>query len=130
MPIGSRTDPSTRVKASLLVQIMAEPAFDRLRTKEQLGYIVSCGQWQSSGGSETGIRIVVQSERVPTYLEERVEAFLNGMKPYIEEMKEEEFDEQKESLQKKWTEALKNMKEEANRYWTHIDTGYLDFYRS
>lgn len=38
--IGDVSDPLIRVKLSLLANIVQEPLFDQLRTKEQLGYIV------------------------------------------------------------------------------------------
>ena len=71
----------------------------------------------------------MQSERGPAFLESRVEAFLDGMKTMIEEMKDEEFEEQKNGLQKKLTEKVKTIGEETNIFWSHIDSGYLDFFR-
>lgn len=76
-----------------------------------------------------GIRIVVQSERSPAYLEQRVDAFLDEMKETIEKMPEDEWEAQKEGLKHKWVEKHKNMSEETNSYWPHIDSGYLDFLR-
>jgi insulysin len=75
------------------------------------------------------MRIVIQSERGPKYLEKRVEAFLDTMKGMIEEMSDELFEEQKAGLEKKWRENAKNMGDEAKRHWRHIDTGHLDFLR-
>ena len=77
-----------------------------------------------------GLRILVQSERHPTYLEERVEAFLDHMKVKLEAMPESEFLEQKTGLERKWREGTKNLIEETNKYWAHIESGILDFYRS
>jgi secreted Zn-dependent insulinase-like peptidase len=127
--LGSRNDSRLRVVGSLLVQILTEPAFNVLRTQEQLGYIVVCSQWVLPGDVYFGIRIVVQSERHPTYLEERVEAFLDFIKSKLETMPESEFLEQKIGLERKWREGAKNLVEEANRYWAHIDSGVLDFHR-
>ncbi|KAI0784388.1 insulin-degrading enzyme [Abortiporus biennis] len=127
--LGSALDPRNRVTVALLSQILSEPAFNVLRTREQLGYIVSCSSWMAIGDAEVGLRILVQSERGPLYLEERVEAFLDEMKVKLEKMTEEEFNEQKVGLEKKWREVLKNMSEETMRYWVHIDSGYLDFMR-
>jgi len=76
-----------------------------------------------------GIRILVQSERHPTYLEERVEAFLDFIKIKLETMPESEFSEQKTGLERKWREGAKNIVEEANRYWSQIEPGTLDFHR-
>jgi len=127
--LGSRNDPRLRVVSSLLVQILSEPAFNVLRTQEQLGYIVSCSQWGLPGDVYFGIRILVQSERHPTYLEERVEAFLDFIKIKLETMPESEFSEQKTGLERKWREGAKNIVEEANRYWSQIEPGTLDFHR-
>lgn len=129
MHIGTRTVSSLRATASLLAQILSEPAFNVLRTKEQLGYIVHCSPWVLSGSGSSGIRIVVQSERGPAYLESRVEAFLESMKTFIEEMGNAEFEEQKNGLEKKLTEKVKTVGEETNIFWSHIDSGYLDFFR-
>lgn len=72
---------------------------------------------------------MVQSERGPAYLESRVDAFLDGMKTVIEDMKDDEFEEQKNGLEKKLTEKVKTVGEETNIFWSHIDSGYLDFFR-
>ncbi|KAH9928156.1 Metalloenzyme, LuxS/M16 peptidase-like protein [Fomitopsis serialis] len=129
MHIGSYLDPRLRVTSALLTQILSEPAFNVLRTREQLGYIVSLSQMISPGESNIGIRIVIQSERGPVYLEERVEAFLEEMKDKLEEMPAAEFKEQQAGLERRWREAAKNLGEETNRYWTQVDSGYLDFLR-
>ncbi|KAF9246345.1 Metalloenzyme, LuxS/M16 peptidase-like protein [Melanogaster broomeanus] len=128
--LGRLTDPQQRVVGALLGQMMSEPAFNALRTKEQLGYIVSCSRWNLLGDSQFGLRIVVQSERGSAYLEERVEAFLDSMDAKIMGMEQEEFQEFKSGLQQKWREPPKNLGEEASKYWTHIDSGYFDFLRS
>lgn len=72
---------------------------------------------------------MVQSEKNPGYLEERVEAFLDGMKATIETMSEEEFAEQKNGLEKKWLEAEKNLADETSRFIGQISTGHWDFLR-
>ena len=126
---GSVLDSRQRVVASLTAQILSEPAFNILRTREQLGYIVSCTEWQLPGASERGLRVAIQSERAPAYLEERVEAFFEEMKGKILEMEDAEFQDQRDGLEKKWREKAKNMSEETNRFWPHIDSGYLDFLR-
>ncbi|KAL5511367.1 STE23_2 [Sanghuangporus vaninii] len=125
--VGSISDARVRTTFRLLAQILHEPAFNILRTKEQLGYIVFTSAWQ--GVESLGLRILVQSEKDPKYLETRIEAFLDHMRGVIETMDDEQFEEHKKSLEQKWTEKLKNLQEEATRFWTHIDSGYLDFTR-
>ena len=63
-----------RAYLTLLGNMIHEPAFDQLRTKEQLGYIVWGGVRCFIGS--LGIRIIVQSERDTVYLENRIENFL------------------------------------------------------
>ena len=125
--IGSVVDQKLRVVSSLLAQILSEPAFSVLRTREQLGYIVSCTSWLLAGASERGLCIVVQSEKKPGYLEERVEAFLEEMKTKLEDMADEEFESHKSGLGKRWLETDKNLYEEASRLLTEIANGHLDF---
>ncbi|KAF7778613.1 hypothetical protein Agabi119p4_2958 [Agaricus bisporus var. burnettii] len=127
--IGSLANERLRVTSALLIQILSEPTFNVLRTQEQLGYIVSCGPWNLSGQSERGIRIVVQSEKAPSYLEQRVESFLIDMSSKLEEMTSEEFEQHRSSLWKKWMEADKNLAEETSRFQTHVTTGHWDFLR-
>lgn len=124
---GSVVDQRLRVTSTLLVKILTEPAFNVLRTQEQLGYVVMCSPWTLPGGSERGFRIVIQSGKLPGYLEYRVEAFLDRMKDAIDQMSDNAFQEYKTGLEKKWLEADKNLAEEANRFMVDISNGQLDF---
>jgi len=83
----------------------------------------------ASGDNERGLRIVVQSERKPAYLETRVEAFLDEMRTKLEQMSDEEFAANREAMYKKWTEDDKNLREECNRFSTQVTSGFLDFLR-
>jgi len=129
LQIGSSTDARLRVASLLLIHMMSEPAFDILRTKEQLGYVVFCSELQLSGASLLGLRLVVQSERSPAYLEQRVEAFFDIMKSKFEDMQPADFEQFKTGLRQQWTEVVKDLRRERSRYWAHIDSGYLDFLR-
>ena len=127
---GPVCDQKMRVTSALLTQMLSEPAFNVLRTREQLGYLVSCTNWTLSGLSEKGLRIVVQSEKKPGFLEERVEAFLDEMKIRLETMTDEEFISHRSGLEKKWLEADKNLAEEVAKYIVQLNSGHLDFLRS
>jgi insulysin len=129
MHVGRVTYRHTRVAMALLSQMLTEPAFNILRTKEQLGYVVLCSSWTLPGSGDGGIRVSIQSERDPQYLEDRVEAFLDTMKTVIEAMGPKEFEEQKFGLERKWREQSKQLAEEVARYWLYIDAGNLDFFR-
>lgn len=125
--VGNVGNPRLRVTYRLLQQICQEPAFNILRTKEQLGYVVAWSEWAFT--ESIGLRILVQSEKDPKYVESRIEAFLVHMRGTIESMSAELFEEQKQGLIGKWNEKLKNLNEESVRFWNHIESGYLDFSR-
>lgn len=76
-----------------------------------------------------GLRVAVQSEKDPKYVETRVDSFLAAMSDRIRDMPDAEFEAQRKGLKNSWTEALKNLSEETSRFWVHISSGYLDFYR-
>lgn len=61
----------------LLAQIISEPCFNILRTKEQLGYIVFSGVRRTNGAQ--GLRVIVQSDKHPQYVEGRIDLFMDSM---------------------------------------------------
>ncbi|KAL2752667.1 hypothetical protein ACRALDRAFT_1083325 [Sodiomyces alcalophilus JCM 7366] len=123
--VGDKGDNWVRAKTLLLDQMAHEPAFDQLRTKEQLGYVVFSGA--RSFSTTFGFRFIIQSERRPEYLESRIEAFLNLFASTLENMSEEDFEGHKRSLIVKRLEKLKNLDQESNRHWTHISNEYFSF---
>ncbi|KAG8937301.1 Insulinase (Peptidase M16) [Tulasnella sp. 418] len=126
--IGDIIDARTRAILSLFAHICHEPAFNQLRTKEQLGYIVSTGMWAATGS--VGFRVVVQSEKNPAYLENRVDAFFEeNLTTLLQKMTDAEFDVKKQSLISKKLEKFKNLGEESGSFWNHITSGYHDFRR-
>ncbi|SCZ96677.1 BZ3500_MvSof-1268-A1-R1_Chr4-4g07543 [Microbotryum saponariae] len=125
--IGHARDEKTWVTLAMFAQIAKVPIFSTLRTKEQLGYIVSSSTW--SLYSLTGFRIIVQSERSPEYLDSRIEAFWSTFEDVLIQMTEEAFGKQKQSLMDKKREKVKNLGGESARYWDEIQEGTLDFER-
>ncbi|WVQ84726.1 hypothetical protein IAT38_006883 [Cryptococcus sp. DSM 104549] len=123
--VGEPADVTLRNHLSLFSQIASEPCFDVLRTKQQLGYIVSGHAYQSSGSM--GYSVIVQSERDPVFVETRVEAFLDSLKELIGEMSDEDFEKHKQSLIAKKEEKPKNLGEETKRYWGRIQDRYFEF---
>ncbi|CAI2166636.1 8731_t:CDS:10 [Funneliformis geosporum] len=123
---GDNTDIYVVTRLKIISQILHEPVFDHLRTKEQLGYSVYSHVNSSIG--EIGLLINLQSEKNSTYLENRVEAFLIKTQKIIEEMSEDEYQKQKQSLIDSLLEKDKNMWDEAYKYSKQISCGYCDFY--
>lgn len=111
----------------MFVQIIAEPCFDILRTKEQLGYIVFSGVRRSNGVQ--GLRVIIQSDRAPDYVEKRVEAFLNSMDDYIKDMTDEAFQKHLKALMTKRMEKPKKISGQNTRYWSEILSQQYNFDR-
>lgn len=74
---------------NLFVRMMSEPAFDQLRTKEQLGYIVYVTGHELAQRIMTVSIIVQSSVQDPVYLDSRVEAFLGQYRTDVLEKMEE-----------------------------------------
>ncbi|KAI0419931.1 peptidase M16 inactive domain-containing protein [Xylaria grammica] len=123
--IGDKGDRSIRAKTQLLDQIIHEPAFDQLRTKEQLGYIVFSGLRGSA--TTYGFRFIIQSERTSEYLESRIDLFLQAQATAIREMADASFESHKRSVVVKRLEKLKNLDQETGRHWAQISNEYYDF---
>lgn len=116
------------VLTDLAVQIMNEPCYNVLRTQEQLGYIVFCGTRRNCGAQ--GIRIIVQSNRHPAYVEERIETFLTSMKSQVESMSNEEFEKHKSALAALKLEKPKRLSAQFSRYLNEISVQQYHFDRS
>jgi insulysin len=99
----------------LFEQIIHEPCFDVLRTKEQLGYIVFSGVTRPRGVQS--LRIIVQSNKKPDFLDKRIERFLLGMRKHIEDLSEEEFEKNKTSLSDRILEKPKKLSSRNAKFW-------------
>ncbi|XP_060526171.1 insulin-degrading enzyme [Cylas formicarius] len=116
------------VKLELFCQLIQEPCFDVLRTKEQLGYIVFSGVRKSNGVQ--GLRIIIQSDRHPEYLDSRIEEFLHSMLGYISDMTEEEFSRHREALAAQRLEKPKQLSAQTNQFWSEITAQQYHFDRA
>jgi insulysin len=125
--IGDRTDRKLKVKAQLFAQMLQEPTFDQLRTKEQLGYVVFSGSRVSI--ASTFYRVLIQSERDPEYLEGRIEAHLSRFKADLEEMSDLDFEAHRRSVINQKQETLKNLSSETGRLADNIENEYFDFFK-
>ncbi|CAN8096702.1 unnamed protein product [Discula destructiva] len=123
--VGEKHEHLLRAKVLLLDQILHEPAFDQLRTKEQLGYIVFSGLKTST--TTLGFRFLIQSEKTTQYLESRIDSFLSNYINTLEQMGDTDFESHKRSLVIKLLEKMKNLDQETNRLWSQISNEYYDF---
>jgi insulysin len=123
--VGNNSIRPLRAKTLLLDQMTHEPAFDQLRTKEQLGYVVFSGTHLTA--TTIGYSFIIQSEKTPEYLESRIDSFLGGFAKTLSSMSDSDFEGHKRSLITKRLEKLKNLDQESSRLWSHINNEYLDF---
>ncbi|KAK2769677.1 a-pheromone processing metallopeptidase ste23 [Colletotrichum kahawae] len=126
--IGDESDRMKRARTLLLGQMIPEPAFDQLRTKEQLGYIVFSGYLSFS--TTCGFCFTIQSEKNPGYLEWRIEEFLKSFSKTLESMSEATFKDQKQSLISERLEKPLNLEWESCWHWDKICSESYDFDRS
>ncbi|KAI0345483.1 LuxS/MPP-like metallohydrolase [Trametopsis cervina] len=124
---GETADTLKRAALRLIAHIIKEPAFSQLRTVEQLGYVVTTPLWIQAGA--IGISFRIQSLKSPSFLEERVEAFIRTFRETLVSTTQGVFGEWKEALAVKLLEQPKNLGEETSRFWSQIQLGSHDFLR-
>jgi len=115
------------VTIELLGQIAEQPAFQILRTEEQLGYIVFAGVRKLHG--VLGFIVLVQSNFHPQYLESRIDSFLQVLKDKIIGMSEEEFAVFRTALAVKKGEKIKTLTARASTAWNEISIEEFSFDR-
>jgi insulysin len=87
---GNIDDTVMSAQISLIDEILREPCYDQLRTKEQLGYIVWSTLRTSCG--ITGWRVTVQSSEYDAqHVDARIESFVESAVTLLQDMGEEEF---------------------------------------
>lgn len=112
----------------LMGHLLSEPAFDQLRTKEQLGYIVFAGVKKL--GQHNALHIIVQSNhRDPKYLDDRVESFLKQFRNDLLEFTAEQVAANVQAVIDLMTEKPKNLNEECKKMWSEICDNYYLFDR-
>jgi insulysin len=125
--VGCPKDLKLRNKLLLLSVMMHEPSFDQLRTKEQLGYIVSSGVMYSY--SSMGLYIIIQSERDCEFLEKRLECFLESYFSILKSMSKTVFDHFLEATINLVSKKDENLGKEFFRNCSYIKLGHYEFDR-
>ena len=100
---------------------MEEPVFDVLRTKEQLGYNVSCTMRDTYGVIGFSISVTTRSDKFTCeYVNNRIELFLKTFAKELREMPYSELNTTKKALIKLKNCTDLNLKEEVTRNWLEI----------
>lgn len=124
--IGPQTTASN-VTAELLVHLLSEPCFHVLRTQEQLGYVAFCALRRAFGVQ--GIRVFIQSDHEPDFLDARIEAFIEYAAKLLEEMPDDEFNTHKSGLIAKRLEKPKQLLTYARKIFEEISSKQYHFER-
>ncbi|KAH6952268.1 Metalloenzyme, LuxS/M16 peptidase-like protein [Ilyonectria sp. MPI-CAGE-AT-0026] len=121
---GDRGDHGVRAKTFLIEQMMKEPAFDQLRTKQNLGYVV--GTFAGDLSTNFGLHLIIQSEMTPEYLHSRIQTFLTKFGGALQKMTDEDFRKHKQSAAILLL-AKKTLDEERTQHWHQIEGETYDF---
>jgi len=137
-----RTSVATWMLTSVYSQIISQKFFDELRTKQQLGYIVSAQATKNTNKVE--LLYLVQSETEPWVCMRKIEEFCEAMqntyfaeggadgleKPAEgERLTRESFDEYRKAIIAQLEEKPKNLSEEFSRHWVEVKDRTHDFDR-
>ncbi|KAL1370247.1 hypothetical protein HN51_000534 [Arachis hypogaea] len=118
---------SIKLKAliDLFEEIVDEPLFNQLRTKEQLGYVVECSLRLTY--RIFGFCFCVQSsEYDPIYVQGRIDNFIDGVEELLDGLDDDSFENYKSGLMAKLLEKDHSLNYESNRLWSQIvDKRYI-----
>jgi len=114
---------------SLFHHLLKEPAFNELRTAEQLGYIVHTSI-KTNGDNIKALLFLIQSDSFdPIHIDGRIEAFIDRLHEKISSMSDEEFQANIDSVCQSLREKNKNIGEESSKYWHVLTNGTFMFKR-
>src|SRR5690606_23380969 len=109
-----------RARFSLLGQILSAPYYQRLRTEEQLGYVVFATQFPQQ--TVPGLAFIVQSpDASPQDILDSSERFFADFEAVLANMGETEFQAYQQGLKTLLLEKPKNMGEKFARFWRDAD---------
>ncbi|KAL6745941.1 Metalloenzyme, LuxS/M16 peptidase-like protein, partial [Haematococcus lacustris] len=125
--VGPSGDPVQRALLDLADQVLGEPAYNTLRTQEQLGYTVQLGARLTHG--VLGLcGLIVSASHPPLHLEQRLDAFLNAFYDKLQGLSDEEVGRHKAALTANKLQRDRSLAEEAGRHWDAIWSTLYEFF--
>ena len=115
-----------RVVVDVLMQIMDEPLYDELRTKDQFGYSVACASRWSFGVIGMSFRVTTTCKSAAEVCH-RIDSFLLSFRDEIIKMSREEFMEHIIGLAKSKLEKCDSLEDETSNFWYEIIESRYDF---
>ncbi|KAJ2448028.1 metalloprotease [Coemansia sp. RSA 2336] len=124
---GGRDDVGSQAALSLLEHIMGTAFFDQLRTKEQLGYSVSCTHLAAYPGGAGALLLNVQGKCTPDYMCLRIEQFLIQFRSTLLGLTPSQLAALKQARATASMQMPFKVASISNFLWPHIDGGRYDF---
>jgi len=116
---GGCVSAEQRAVVELAAQLLSEPLFDVLRTKEQLGYTVQSGVRETHGALGWAVTIV-SDKAAPAQLEARLEAFLAAFREQLADMPADQFERNRASVVAARLRKDRALGDEAERHWEAV----------
>ena len=127
--VGPARDDATRMAVSLLEDVLGDEAFEMLRAKEQLGYIVQFGAENLHG--ILAFSLIIQSAtKSPDFVDGRMEAFFKAFRPVVHDLTDAKMERFKTSKQMTFAAPFRKLSDETNAYWSEIVKHRYVFNRS
>eukprot|EP00644_Phytophthora_capsici_P007635 jgi/Phyca11/555331/estExt2_Genewise1Plus.C_PHYCAscaffold_720045 len=126
-----KVGPEDRAYAVLLRALLAQPLFHELRTKQQLGYTVTCSIRDTHG--VLGLSVSVQSaSHAAGAVAKQLDVFLHEDFPHnfllsADQLSPKRFAATLQTLQRAYARPDTSLTEESERYWEEIVSGRLEF---
>jgi len=117
--------PRASAKHLFLRRLLHEPMFNNLRTKKQLGYIVSLGATEfgrrKGGQSMKGFTAKILSNRFdPVEMQDVLGEFLLSHRDEIDALSEDELSQRVEAIVSSLMDPPMTYREESSDFWSHI----------
>lgn len=122
--VGVRT-PRSVALTDLAVELLSEPLYHQLRTKEQLGYGVEVAVMERCG--VLGIVITVATKRELAAVDDRVEAFLSSFERRLSRLSSGAFADYKENVAAERVLLCHSLVDEADLAWEAVARGECDY---
>jgi len=115
--------PKTSAILLLMRRLLAEPMFNELRTKQQLGYIVSLaiGGFGRAKSSMRGLTArVLSNKKDPLYMQTSLSNFFVSQKVFIDTLTQEEVSSRAEAIRKSLEDPPTSYTEESEAFYSSI----------
>ncbi|WP_227545891.1 insulinase family protein [Marinobacter fonticola] len=123
---GDSTRFEERARHAVLAQIISAPFYESLRTRQQLGYIVSASSYEILEVPALGFMVQSPSADLAT-IDEAVSGFFNTFGKTLAEFSDTDLEREKQAVLSQLLAQDRRLGEISERYWREIDRGEFAF---